>query len=131
MSLAPEKRGRDRLCAVHRLHKSAGECTSSNGAGKGPKLWLSGEPMKAGGADPGVPRRLLELPPKPCLSMGETLSFSFSPFLKGLPRGLQSRTHTRDFCRLCNTRFTKSLLFSVSSAIHHSNIQKNIYESGG
>lgn len=63
---------------------------------------------------------------------GERPSLSPSrPFLKDLPRRLQSRTNTWDFCRLCNTRFTKSLLFSVSLAIHHGNSQKNIYESGG
>lgn len=67
----------------------------------------------------------------PVFQRGQTLSFSFSPFLEGLPMRLQSRTDTWDFCRWCNTRFTKSLLFSVSLAIHHSNSQKNIYGSGG
>ena len=89
------REGRGRLCAAHRLRKSGGEHTPSNGAEKGPKLQLGGEPMKAGGAGPGIPHRLLWLPQKPVFQWGETLSFSFSPFLEGFPRRLQSRTDMR------------------------------------
>lgn len=78
------------------LTQSARERTSSDGAGKGPKLRRGGEPMKAEGAGPGMPCRLLGLPQKPCVSMGkDPLSLSFRPFLEGLPRRLQSRTDTR------------------------------------
>lgn len=129
----PHRRGgQGRLCAAHRLCKSAGEHTSSNGAGKGPKLRLAGEPTKAGGGAQGCHTDCYGFHRSPVFQWGETLSFSFSPFLKGLHRRLQSRADTWDFCRWCNTKFTFTrLLLSVSLAIHHSNSQKNIYESGG
>lgn len=56
------------FCAADRLHNLAGECTSSSGAGKGSKLSLWWESIKAGGAGPNTPYRSWWLSQQPCFS---------------------------------------------------------------
>lgn len=83
--LAPQKgRTGQTLCSSQVAYVS---WRALDGAGKGPKLRLGGEPMKAGGAGPGMPRRSLWLPQKPCLSMGRHSLFLLQPLSGGSAQG--------------------------------------------
>lgn len=69
---------------------------------------------------------LVWLPQKSCPSTEKDLFFLLQPLLEALPRRLYSRTDTQDFCRLCQTRFTKSFPFPMTLSIYITAIARKI-----